>query len=76
MITTDQDDLDSKPNGSLQLSKYQAGHKNYIKYWQAKKHKPPDKESTVRKPKKRNLGKNKCFICYDKGHFAKAFPKP
>lgn len=44
MITTTKDNPNSKPYGSPQLLKYQASHKWYIKFWQAKKQKPPDKK--------------------------------
>ncbi|KAF3618914.1 hypothetical protein FXO38_00703 [Capsicum annuum] len=74
IITTNHVDLDSKADRSPHLSKRQERHKRYTKYRRAKKLKPPNKESTRRKPMKRNLGKNKCFICHDKGHFGKIPP--
>lgn len=79
LLTINQVDLGSKMDGSPQISECQERHKRYIKYQRAKNNKPPNKEPTSRKTTgsstKRNLGKDKCFNFYDKGHFAKACPK-
>ncbi|KAF3666160.1 hypothetical protein FXO37_10704 [Capsicum annuum] len=70
---------ESKLEGSPYLSRRHASHKRYMHFRWARKKKPWDKELIITKQakysKKKDPGKQKCFIYDVKGYFTKECPK-